>query len=234
MHYAKWANEISNKNKDFPNHLLALFYIGKCLVYEGKADSALEISQSALKQVNNIASEYKIYHQLLGLQITCLNKLRKYDETYSQCYKLLESGEKYNDLSAQIFASNSIGTAYFNFSSDFVNTKKWWLQAYHLMNGSPEFNAFPQVLTNLSYLYCNVDSSSYGIIHNNIDSAQFFLNLAFSVAKQTNSIKVFADCYTTQADIFSLEKKNGEAEKMLQKGLLLYKEIGNTASIIDG
>jgi len=234
MLYAQKAKQLSVEKNNFANKLLSEFYIGKCYVYEGKADSALQICETDLKQITDVNNFYKIYHQLWGLKITCLTKLRKFDETFSQCYKLLSSGEKYNDLSAQIFASNAIGSAYFNFSSDFMNTKKWWMQAYHLMEGSSVFNDFPQVLTNLSYLYYGVDSSSFGIKNNNIDSAQFFLDKAFTVAQQTQSIKVFADCYTTQADIYNLQHKTAEAEKMLQKGLLLYKQIGNAASVIDG
>jgi hypothetical protein len=83
-------------------------------------------------------------------------------------------------------------------------------------------------------LYYGIDSNSFGITNNNIDSAQFFLDKAFIVAQQTQSIKVFADCYATQADIYNLQHKKADAEKMLQKGLLLYKQIGNAASIVDG
>ncbi|HSZ86259.1 MAG TPA: ATP-binding protein, partial [Puia sp.] len=234
MLYAQQAKQISILKNNFSDRLLSEFFIGKCYIYEGKADSALQICETNLKQVTDISSSYNIYHQLWGLKITCLTKLRKFDETFAQSYKLLESGAKYNDLSAQIFASNAIGSAYFNFSSDFINTKKWWMQAYHLMEGSAVFNDFPQVLTNLSYLYYGIDSNSFGIKNNNIDSAQFFLDKAFIVAQQTQSIKVFADCYATQADIYNLQHKKAEAEKMLQKGLLLYKQIGNAASIIDG
>jgi tetratricopeptide (TPR) repeat protein len=234
MLYAQQAKQISISQNNFSNRLLSEFYIGKCYVYEGKADSALQKCETDLKQVTDINSLYSIYHQLWGLKITCLTKLRKFDETFAECYKLLASAEKYNDLSAQIFASNAIGSAYFNFSSDFINTKKWWMQAYHLMDGSAAFNDFPQVLTNLSYLYYGIDSNSFGITNNNIDSAQFFLDKAFIVAQQTQSIKVFADCYATQADIYNLQHKKADAEKMLQKGLLLYKQIGNAASIIDG
>jgi len=234
MLYAQQAKQISILKNDLYDRLLSEFYIGKCYVYEGKADSALYICETDLKQASDVSTRYIIYHQLWGLKITCLTKLRKFDETFSESYKLLASAAKYNDLSAQIFASNAIGSAYFNFSSDFINTKKWWLQAYHLMEGSVVFNDFPQVLTNLSYLYYGVDSNSFGISNNNIDSAQFFLDKAFIVAQQTQSIKVFADCYTTQADIYNLQHKKAIAEKMLQKGLLLYKQIGNAASIIDG
>jgi signal transduction histidine kinase len=234
MLYAQQAKQISIFQNNFSNKLLSEFYIGKCYVYEGKADSALQICETDLKQVTDINSLYVIYHQLWGLKITCLTKLRKFDETFAECYKLLATAEKYNDLSAKIFASNAIGSAYFNFSSDFINTKKWWMQAYHLMEGTAVFNDFPQVLTNLSYLYYGIDSNSFGITNNNIDSAQFFLDKAFIVAQQTESIKVFADCYATQADIYNLQHKKADAEKMLQKGLLLYKQIGNAASIIDG
>jgi signal transduction histidine kinase len=225
MLYAQKAKQISVSKNDVPNRLLSEFFIGKCYVYEGKADSGLQICEADMKQVNDVADSYNIYHQLWGLKISCLTKLRKFDETFSESYKLLESGEKYNDLSAQVFASNAIGSAYFNFSSDFINTKKWWLQSYHLMEGSAVFNDFPQVLINLSYLYYGIDK--------NIDSAQFFLNKAFTIATQTQSLKVFADYYTTQADIYNLQHKTADAEKMLQKGVALYKQIGNAESIIE-
>jgi signal transduction histidine kinase len=234
MFYANKAKQITIHNNDADNALLADFYIGKCYVYEGKADSALQLSDADLQQVKDISRQYIIYHKLLGLEITCLTKLRKFDATFAESYKLLESGTKYNDISAQIFASNSIGSAYFNFSSDFINTKKWWLKAYYLMDGSPVFNDFPQVLINLSYLYYGVDSTSFGIAGNNIDSAQFFLDKAFVIGRQTQSPKTLADCSATQADIYNCRHKAGEAEKMLQKGLSLYKQIGNVASIIDG
>jgi signal transduction histidine kinase len=232
--YAQKAKQLSIAKKDFENELYADFYTGKCFVYEGKADTALQISETDLKKVKDIGGSYEVYHQLWELKITCLTKLRKFDTTFSECYKLLESGTTYNDLSAQIFATNAIGSAYFNFSSDFINTKKWWLKAYHLMEGSSVFNEFPQVLTNLSYLYYGIDSNSFGIANNNIDSAQFFLDKAFVIGRQTQSPKVLADCYTTQADIYNLQHKPAVAEKMLQRGVALYKQIGNTASIIDG
>ena len=234
MLYAAEAKNICEQKKDYTDTLLADFYIGKCYVYEGKADSALQICEADIKSVKNIGELFSVFHQLWGLKITCLTKLRKFDETFSECYKLLESATKYNDLSAEIFATNAIGSAYFNFSSDFTNTKKWWLKAYRLMENSSVFNDFPQVLTNLSYLYYGIDSSSFGIAHNNIDSAQIFLDKAFVVARQTENIKTLADCYTTEADIYNLQHKPEEAEKMLQKGVALYKQIGNAASIIDG
>ena len=211
-----------------------IFISGKCYVYEGKADTALQISEHGLQQVSDKGKMYDVYDQLWELKITCLTKLRKYDETFSECYKLLETATKYNDLAAQVFATNAIGTAYFNFLSDFANTKKWWMKAYQLMKGSPVFNDFPQVLTNLSYLYYGVDSTSFGIARNHIDSAQFFLDQAFVVAQQTENLKTLADCFTTQADIYNLQHKTTKAEQSLQQGVALYKQIGNAASIIDG
>ncbi len=225
MLYAQKAKQMNVAKNDFTGSLMAEYYTGKCYVYEGKADSGLRISEAGMKQVTDPGSLYSVYHQLWGLKITCLTKLRKFDETFSECYKMLESGEKFNDLAARAFASNSIGSAYFNFSSDFINAKKWWYRAYRLLEGSDLLNDLPQVLVNLSYLYYGID--------NNLDSAQFFLNKAFAVAGQTQSLKVFADCYTTQADIYNLQHKTADAEKMLQKGVAIYKQIGNTESIIE-
>ena len=226
MHFAQMARAISLEKNDFTNRLWAEFYIGKCYVFEGKADSGLLISEMDMKQVRDIRSQFSVYHQLWWLKISCLTKLRKFDETFAECYKMLESGEKYGDLAAQVLASNAIGSAYFNFSSDFVNAKKWWMLAYQLAAPSTVLNEFPQILINLSYLYYGIDK--------NIDSAQFFLSKAFAIAEKTQSLKVYADCYSTQADIDNLENKPAEAEKMLQKGLQLYKQIGNTESILEG
>jgi signal transduction histidine kinase len=226
MKYARTARQISLAKNDLAGRLLAEFYIGKCFVFEGKADSGLQISETDMSQVSDINKQYSIYHELWWLKITCLSKLRKYDSTFSECYKLLESGEKYNDLAAQLYAANGIGSAYFNFSSDFVNAKKWWCRSYRLLEGTQIKRDFPQVLINLSYLYYGIDK--------NTDSAQFYLDQAFAIAEQTQSLRVFADCYTTQADIDNLEHKTAAAEEMLKKGLALYKQIGNTASIIEG
>jgi signal transduction histidine kinase len=224
MLYAQQAKQISINAHNLSNQLLADCYTAKCYVYEGKADSGLQVSETALKKVADIKNLYAVYHQLWGVKITCLTKLRKFDETFAECYKMLESAEKYNDLYAQVFASNAIGSAYFNFSSDFINAKKWWLRAYHLIDGNKLFNEFPQVPNNLSYLYYGID--------NNTDSAQFFLDKEFLIASQTQSLKVFADCYTTQADIYNIEHKTAAAEKLLQKGVAIYKKIGNAESII--
>ena len=225
MRYAQEARRISAGKGDPAGRMLADFYIGKCYVFEGKADSGLLLSEADMQEVIDTGRSYKIYDRLWGLKITCLSKLRKFDETFAESYKLLESGEKYNDLSAQVYASNAIGSAYFNFSSDFTNTKKWWFRAYKLAEGGGLLNEFSQVLNNLSYLYYGVD--------NNIDSAQFFLDKDFAVAAQTRSLKELADCYSTQADIYNLQHRSKDAEEMLQKGVALYRQIGNTESTIE-
>jgi hypothetical protein len=121
MRYARMAKQISDSKNDFASSLLADFYIGKCYVFEGKADSGLVISETAMKATRDKGNYYAVYHQLWWLKISCLTKLQKFDETFAESYKMLESGEKYSDLGAQILASNAIGSAYFNFSSDFGN-----------------------------------------------------------------------------------------------------------------
>src|SRR5579863_4270152 len=45
MRYAQKAKQLCIDKKDASNLFLANFYIGKCYVYEGKADSALLISE---------------------------------------------------------------------------------------------------------------------------------------------------------------------------------------------
>ncbi len=220
--YAQRAKRISDANNDFANSLLADFYSGQCYLCEYKADSALQVCEAALKKITDIDASYKTYHQLLWLKAKCLSRQRKM-ETFSECYKLLSSGEKYNDLSAQIRASNLIGVGYSNLQADPLNAKKWWLKAAQLIENSTDQQDYLKVFTNLSYLF---------YLESNMDSAQLFLNKAFSVANKTQHLLGLADCYTTQADIYSTQHKTAAAEAMLEKGLATYKKIGSIQAVL--
>jgi len=220
--YAQEAKQISTTNQDFANGLLSDFYSGQCYLGEYKADSALQVSEAALKRITDIGGYYKVYHQLLWLKAKCLSRQRKM-ETFPECYKLLSSGEKYNDLSAQILALNLIGVGYSNLQSDPVNAKKWWLKAAQLIANSTDQPDYLRAFTNLSYLF---------YLEDNMDSAQIFLNKAFDVANQTQNLLGLADCYTTQADIYSAQHKTVAAETMLEKGLATYKKIGSIQAVM--
>ena len=220
--YAQNAKQISAANNDFANGLRSDFYLGQCYLCEYKADSALQVSEAALKRITDIGASYKVYHQLLWLKAKCLSRQRKM-ETFPECYKLLGSGEKYNDLSAQILASNLIGVGYSNLQSDPDNAKKWWLKAAQLIGNSTDQPDYLKTFINLSYLF---------YLENNMDSAQIFLNKAFDVANQTQNLLGLADCYTTQADIYSTQHKTAAAEAMLEKGLATYKKIGSIQAVM--
>ncbi len=208
---------MSTVNKDVANSLLSDFYLGQYYLCAYKADSALQVSGAALKSITDIGRFYKIYHRLLWLNAKCLSRQRKM-ETFPECYKLLGSGEKYNDLSAQILAANLLGVGYSNLQSDPVNAKKWWLRAAQLIGNTKDQADYLKVFTNLSYQY---------YLENHLDSAQLFLNKAFDIANQTQHLLGLADCYTTQADIYSTQHKTVAAEAMLEKGLAAYKKIGS-------
>jgi signal transduction histidine kinase len=220
--YAQKAKQLSITNNDFANGLLADLYLGQCYLCEYKADSALQVSEAAMNRITDISGSYKVYHQLLWLKAKCLSRQRKM-ETFPESYKLLSSGEKYSDLSAQILASNLVGVGYSNLQSDPVNAKKWWLKAAQLIGNTTDQPDYLKVFINLSYLYYLEDKN---------DSAQIFLNKGFDVANETQNLLGLADCYTTQADIYSSQHKTIAAEAMLEKGLAAYKKIGSIQSVM--
>ena len=78
--YVQRAKQISVTNNDFANRLLSDFYLGQYYLSAYKADSALQVSEAALKSITDVGSSYKIYHRLLWLKAKCLSRQRKMED----------------------------------------------------------------------------------------------------------------------------------------------------------
>jgi signal transduction histidine kinase len=222
--YALKAKQICIQNNDNENRLRAEFFIARSYNLRGRADTALQICDRSLREISDTGKFFSLYRDLTWYRITSLTKLRKVKESIDESFKLLESGEKYNDVAAQTIACNCLGANY-NFLTNRPEALRWFNKAFQLIKNDSTARIYLQVFINLSAVY---------FYHNNMDSGYYFLSHAITVAQSRQNLKAESDCLTLKGLVYSELNKLDSAEVMLQKAVTIQKQIGNVQYILVG
>ena len=224
MMYAKEARRISLQSKDPQAYLRSEFFIAKSFNLKGMSDSSLAICNWGMQQIRDKRKMFTLYNQFLWYKIVSLTKLRKIKESVDACYQLLQNAEKYGDLAAQVIAYNNLGV-----NNNILGNRKealgWFNKAYQLIKDDSSYKKYPLVFTNLSAVYFSTQK---------MDSGNYFLNKAFSIARGNQNLRSESDCISLQALVFMAENKMDSAEIMLKRAVALQKQIGNIQLIIVG
>ncbi|HEY2721411.1 MAG TPA: hypothetical protein VGI82_06790, partial [Chitinophagaceae bacterium] len=224
LSYARKAKEISERKSDRLGILQSDFFIARRFNYEGKADSALTVAVSDMQRATGVNGSINIYHLLWWQKIVALTKLRRVEESLDECYHLLESGEKYNDIRIQLIALTNIGVNY-NVLRNRKEAVNWFNKAYHLTKDTSVYKNFPLLLINLA---------TCDFLDNKLDSSENLLNKAFEYASQNQSLRGEADCFTLKAQFYSVQGKPDSAEQMLRRAVSIQKKLGYIQFILVG
>ena len=224
MMFAEEAKQLSIQNKDNNSLLQSEFFIARSYTLKSKPDSTLQICNQGLQQVKDTNSMFTLYYQFMWYKIVALTKMRRLKESIDACFTLLEKGEKYNNLPAQVIAYNNLGVNY-NILGNHTEALNWFNKAYALIKDDSLYKKFPLVFTNLSALY---------FFKNQNDSGNYFLRKALRIAKETQSLRSEADCYTLQGLFYAELNKMDSAGQMLQEAVALQKQIGDIQFILVG
>jgi signal transduction histidine kinase len=222
--YALKAKQICIQNNDIENRLRSEFFIARSYNLRGRADTALQICVKSLKEIIDTNKFFSVFRDLTWYKITSLTKLRKLKESIDESFRLLESGEKYNDIEAQTIACNCLGANY-NFLTNRPEALHWFNKAFQLIKNDSAARIYLQVFINLSAVY---------FYHNNMDSGYYFLNHAITVAQARQNLKAESDCFTLKGLAYSALNKLDSAEVMLQQAVKIQKQIGNVQYILVG
>ena len=224
LSFAQTAKQISIEKKDDAAKLEADFFIARSYNMKGRADTALVLCDKGLQQINDTNKMFALFRDFMWYKIVSLTKLRRIKESIDECFKLLESGERHNDILAQGIACNCLGVNY-NILLNRKEALNWLNKAFQIVKNDSTNRIYLQVFVNLSAVY---------FYHNNMDSGYYFLNHAMAGAKIKENLKVESDCFTLQGLVYSIKNKMDSAENVLQKAVAIQKQIGNVQYILVG
>jgi signal transduction histidine kinase len=230
--YAREAKQISVRNGDPRDELLADAFIARSYYLKGGADTALSICNAGLARVTDINSMFFAYREFMRYKISCLTKLRKMKESIDEDFQLLGNAEKQNDISGKILAYNNLGVNN-NILENRPEALSWVNKAFLLINSDA-------VTMNESLPYTNIcamvfiNASAMNFYRNNNDSRYFFLRKAYAIARRNQNLKVESDCYDLEGLVYSEQNKTDSAEQMLKKAVAMQEQIGNIQYILVG
>jgi len=224
LRFAQTAKQISIEKKDDAGKLEADFFIARSYNMKGRADTSLVLCDKGLQQITDTNKMFALFRDFMWYKIVSLTKLRKIKESIDECFRLLESGERHNDILAQGIACNCLGVNY-NILLNRKEALNWLNKAFQIVKNDSTNRIYLQVFVNLSAVY---------FYHNNMDSGYYFLNHAMAGAKIKENLKVESDCLTLQGLVYSIQNKMDSAENVLQKAVAIQKQIGNVQYILVG
>ncbi len=230
--FAKRALQISTTRHDFAGRITAEFYIAECDNMKGRADSCLVLCNNALKELPHTDKFYPAYRDLMWNKIVSLTKLRTIKESINECYNLLSSAERDNDIPGRVIAHNCLGLNN-NILENRAEAISQVRMAYSLIEeDTAGISSFPQyghlcgvVLINLSAMY---------FYHNMNDSGFFFLQKAYNLARENQDLKIESDCYNLRGQVYAETGKADSAEALLKRAVNIEEHIGNIQYILVG
>lgn len=224
MRYAREAEQISMDRKDETSRLRAEFFIARCYGLRGLADSSLDHATHGMRETEGKAGMADLYNHFLWQELVALSKKRKIDESQRESFRLLEIGERSNDVWAQVIALNNIGVNY-NLLRNRPEAKKWMIKAWKVIGDTSRYKEFPIVFTNLAVMYA---------LDEQFDSAQYFLDRDLLIARQVHNLRTESDALSIEAQVYANQNKMDSAEQMLKRAASIQQQSGNAQIILGG
>ncbi len=232
MAFANQAKRLSIQRHDFENDLTSDFYIAECYNMKGRADSALILCNKGLKEIPDTDKFFFAYRDFMWDKIVNLTKLRKIKESINECYNLLGSAERNNDVPGRVIACNCLGVNN-NILENRAEALSFVKKAYSFIESDTAgISSFPQygnlcgiVLINLSamYFYRNINDSGF-----------LYLQKAYAIAKRDQNLRIESNYFNLKGQVYLETNKTDSAEAMLTRSLNIQKEIGSIQNILVG
>ncbi len=233
--YADQALQLSLQQKDQTKIWEAKFICARSFIQQAKIDSALLFCDDIINTITELNKNYELYHQVVENKIICLNKQKKLKEAMSLAYELISSGEKYKDLNAQVQAYNLltfiIGDEDLNDISKKQDSYKQIIGLYRkALSLTTDSNFYKQ---NWDFIYLNLGTTYEQLPKPNLDSANFYVDIAYRYSKEKNRIRTSASCLEEKGIIFSKLNKYDSSEYYFNQGIALEQQIADPARIED-
>jgi signal transduction histidine kinase len=232
MVFAERARQISLQHHDFQRRILSEFYIAECYSMKGRADSSLDISNRGLSEIPDADKYFPVYRDFMWNKIVCLTKLRKIKESIDECYNLLSSSERNNDIPGQVIAYNCLGV-----NDNILENRAEALSNVRtastiIDNDSADTNPDPLYSNLCGIVFINLSAMYFR--HNVNDSGFYFLREAFNLAKKDQNLRIESNYYNLEGQVYLESNKTDSAEYMLKKSLDIQKQIGSVQNILVG
>lgn len=233
--YADEALQLSLQQKDKTKIWEAKFICVRSFMQRAKTDSALLLCNDIINTMTDLDKNYELFHQVVENKIICLNKQKKLKEAMSLAYELVKSGEKYKDLNAQVQAFNLltfiIGDEDLNDVSKKQDNYQQIIALYRkALSLTSDSNFYKQ---NWDFIYLNLGTTYEQLPKPNLDSAIFYVDIAYRYSKEKNRIRTTASCLEEKGIIFSKLNKYDSSEYYFNQGIALEQQIADPARIED-
>ncbi len=227
--YANLSLQLSLQQKDPTKIWEAKFICVRSLIQRAKKDSALLLCNDIINTMTALDKNYELYHQVVENKIICLENQKKLKEAMTLAYELIKSGEKYKDLNAQVQAYNLltfiIGDEDLNDISKKQDAYKQIIGLYRkALSVTPDSNFYKE---NWDFIYLNLGTTYEQLPKPNLDSAMFYVDIAYRYSKESNRIRTMAACLEEKGFIYSRLNKYDSSEYFFNQGIALEQQIGD-------
>lgn len=219
--YASLANILAKKENNILDINQSNFYEAIYFSKKGNLDSAENIIESSLAQLNTKESVALKYRFLL-LKSNVLIRSDKKKESIENSLQLLNASEQSGDYLTQIRAKISIGWAYMELDQSRV-ALNWFFDAVNMEKSVEENKKQANLYSNIAAVYNNIGKN---------DSAEIFVKKAIGLALKKSELTNLANAYFIYAGIGNVEQNSANTEKLLQEGLRIRKIIGDPFYIV--
>lgn len=233
--YAELSLQLSLQQKDPTKIWEAKFIYVRSLIQRAKKDSALLLCDEIINSMTDLDKNYELYHQVIENKIICLENQKKLKQAMSLAYELIASGEKYKDLNAQVQAYNLLT---FIIGDEDLNDVSKKQDAYQQIIGlyrkalslTADSNFYKQ---NWDFIYLNLGTTYEQLPKPKLDSALFYVNIAYRYSIENNRIRTTAASLEEKGFIYSRLNKYDSSEYFFNQGIALEQQIGDPDRIHD-
>ncbi|MGH2646175.1 MAG: hypothetical protein ACRDE8_01360, partial [Ginsengibacter sp.] len=232
LRFADRAKQLSIQRHDFESGLTAGFYIAECYNMKGRSDTSLILCNKGLNAIPDTDKFFSAYRNFMWNKIVSLTKLRKIKESIKECYNLLSSAERSNDIPGQVIAYNCLGVNN-NILENRAEALSLVKRAYFFIESDTAgISSFPQYRNLCGIVFINLSAMYFYRSIN--DSGFLFLQKAYTLAKKDQNLRIESNYYNLKGEVYLESNKTDSAEASLKKGLSIQKEIGSVQNILVG
>lgn len=222
MKFASEASRLAHLLKDREKIFLASYYIGTALEKKGFLDSADQLTDLNLRQLERTDLFALPRAKFIYLKGSLHVRKNEYKEAQSAFFQLLNDVEGTTDTVSLIAARHGIGWVYMETNQP-SEAQRWFHKA--LATGPIERYEKYYAAT-----YGNL-IAVHGMLEN-FDSVRYYIDLAIHAATQHEQLSILCNAFNLEASLYMHTGRNHLAEKPLKKALEIRKRIGDAFYIV--
>lgn len=215
--YADLAKKLAAIQNNGLNKSFAEIAAINALLRFGNTDSALSLIEPELIKNPVKNPETRSAYFILAVQkVNCFGDNSDYTSALAELYKIISEAETYNDSLVLAKNINTVGVIQYNL--DHVKEAfKWYFKGVAYTSPTPRFAEVTGAL------YINL-AETYRWIEN-ADSANFYIDKAIGLCKQSQNLFFLANAIRVKASIYKQQKDYEKAEKTMLDCIALREKL---------